>query len=239
MARNRLSYWVFNWTLVTNPYTANCYAPAELGYNLYAVSPNGTLRTAGQFAKRTILADTIIRYDFELGNDDDFNDLSVRVNDEGHRSFIATIMNSEVRGGYAVHLQLLGNGSVEKDVLLSSKPKASLNVPKRIVLNQYVSVCSDSKNFCPAHITKYLRKGGNNDPAEVSKLQSFLGEQEGSFALQVTGVFDAATDAAVRNFQEKHSGIVLGPWVIQKGTGYVYKTTLKRINDLYCAQKNG
>ena len=42
-------------------------------------------------------------------------------------------------------------------------------------------------------------------------------------------------DTAVRAFQEKHTGIVLGPWAIQKGTGYVYKTTTKQINDLYCA----
>ena len=112
-----------------------------------------------------------------------------------------------------------------------------MNIPKRLEVNQYLDICSDHEDFCPAHITQYMRKGASNDPMEVSKLQSFLVEQEGFANLPVTGVFDDATDAVVRAFQEKHSGVVLGPWGIQRGTGYVYRTTTKRINDLYCAAK--
>ncbi len=224
--------------LDSNPYSDSCYAPAELGYALYVVLPNGTKRMAGEFAKKIVLADNVIRYDFELGTDNDFNDLSVRVNDEGHRSFIATVMSSEVGSGYKVHLQILGNGEVEKDLTLWTNSKSFVNIPNKIVLNQYITICSDSENFCRAHITQYLRKGANNDPVEVSKLQSFLVDQEGFTNLQVTGVFEDTTDAAVRAFQEKHFGIVLGPWAIQKGTGYVYRTTTKRINDLYCAAKS-
>ena len=81
-----------------------------------------------------------------------------------------------------------------------------------------------------------MRKGANNDPVEVSKLQSFLVDQEGNTRVQVNGVFDTATDVAVLAFQEKHSSIELGPWAIKIGTGYVYRTTTKRINDLYCAR---
>lgn len=221
----------------SDPYSESCYAPAELGYAVYVVSPNGTVFKTATAAKKTAIASDIIRYDFELGTDNDFNDLSVRVNDEGHRAFVATVMNSEVGARYVVHLQILGNGQVEKDLTLWTNPRSAVNVPQRIVLNQYITICGDHENFCPAHITQFMRKGANNDPVEVSKLQSFLVEQEGFTSLQVSGVFDNATDAAVRSFQEKHSGIVLGPWAIQKGTGYVYRTTTKRINDLYCAAK--
>ncbi len=221
----------------SNPYSENCYAPAELGYAVYVVNPNGSKRTTAQSAKKTVISDGVIRYDFELGTDNDFNDLAVRVNDEGHRSFVATVMNSEVGAGYKVHLQVLGDEQVEKDLTLWTNPRSVVNVPQKIAVNQYVSICADSENFCPAHITSYMRKGANNDPVEVSKLQSFLVDQEGFTSVQVNGVFDTATDAAVRAFQEKHSGIVLGPWAVQKGTGYVYRTTTKRINDLYCAAK--
>ena len=223
--------------LDSNPYSENCYAPAELGYGVYVVLPSGSKREAAQYAKQTVLADSVIRYDFELGTDNDFNDLSVRINDEGHRSFIATVMNSEVGARYVVHLEILGNGAVEKDVTLWTNPRLAVNVPQRIMVNQYLEICGDHDNFCPAHITKYMRKGAANDPVEVSKLQSFLLEQEGFTSVQVNGVFDDTTDAAIRAFQEKHSGIILGPWAIQKGTGYVYRTTTKRINDLYCAAK--
>ena len=222
----------------SNPYTDSCYMPGELGYKVYVINPDGSRRTTGQYAKKTVIADDVIRYDFELGADNDFNDLAVRVNDEGHRSFVVTVMNSEVRSGYKIHLQILGDRSVEQDLTLWTNPGSFVNVPQRIVANRYVSICADSENFCRAHITQYLRKGANNDPAEVSKLQSFLVDQEGFSSVQVNGIFDDATDAAVRAFQEKHAKTVLGPWAIQKGTGYVYRTTTKRINDLYCAVKS-
>ena len=223
--------------LDSNPYTEPCYAPAELGYEVYVVNPNGSKKTTALYAKKTIIADNVIRYDFELGTDNDFNDLSVRVNDEGHLSFVVTVMNSEVRSGYAVHLQILGDGNVEKDLTLWTNPGSFVNVPQRIVANRHVTVCADSENFCRAHITQYLKKDANNDPVEVSKLQSFLVDQESFTSVQVTGIFDSATDAAVRAFQEKYAKTVLGPWAVQKGTGYVYRTTTKRINDLYCVAK--
>ena len=110
------------------------------------------------------------------------------------------------------HLQILGDGEVEKDLTLWTNPATAENIPNRIVVKDHVTICADSENFCRAHITKYMRKGASNDPVEVSKLQSFLLEQEGFVNVEVNGVFDDATDAAVRSFQEKHSGIVLGPW---------------------------
>ncbi len=222
--------------LDSSPYSESCYTPAEIGYKVYVVSPNGTVFTSAKSAKKTVIADAVIRYDFELGTDNDFNDLAVRVNDEGHRSFIATVMDSQVGARYVVHLQILGDGEMEKDITLWTNPATTENIPKRIVVKEHVTVCADTENFCRAHITQFMRKGANNDPVEVSKLQSFLLEQEGFTSVQVNGIFDDATDAAVRAFQEKHSGIVLGPWAIQKGTGYVYRTTTKRINDLYCAR---
>ncbi len=89
---------------------------------------------------------------------------------------------------------------------------------------------------CTPYLLKYIKAGRNNDPVEVRKLQDFLHTYEGFTSLKVTGVYDAATERAVVAFQKKYQADVLGPWNIDDGTGYVYKTTLKKINELYCSE---
>lgn len=86
---------------------------------------------------------------------------------------------------------------------------------------------------CTTYITSYMHVGWNNDAEEVRKLQTFLGKNLG-IELTVTGVFDEATLSAVNKFQEKYTDEILTPWGITKGTGYVYKTTVAKINALQC-----
>ena len=97
-------------------------------------------------------------------------------------------------------------------------------------------------------LTSYLRRGLKNDPVQVKKLQQFLNSDP---ATQVavtgpgspgneTGFFGPLTDAAVKKFQVKYAKDVLEPWnpfglVNHIPTGYVYKTTLRKINLVYCA----
>ena len=96
---------------------------------------------------------------------------------------------------------------------------------------------------CSSYLGSYLRRGTQNDPAEVKKLQTFLNEHMAS-GLPVTGYFGPLTDRAVRTFPLKYSGEILAPWVPfglennQTATGYVYKTTLRKINNLMCAELN-
>jgi hypothetical protein len=89
-------------------------------------------------------------------------------------------------------------------------------------------------NSCPL-LTSYMRIDLNNDPAQVTKLKLFLNAFEGS-NLSVNGIFDQATDAAVRAFQTKYLSSVMGPWGASQGSGYVYITTLKEINEIACNQ---
>ncbi len=223
--------------LDSNPYSDSCYAPSDISYELFVSGPTGKIFETDSAAKKTVLASDVIRFDFDINGDGTFGELGIRVIDIGHRSIIATVMNSSIGSDYSVHLRILGGGAVEKDTLLWKNASAAANVPKKIQVSDYIEVCGDSANYCPAYITEYMRLGANNDPAEVSKLQSFLSKNEGDTTLPITGIFDQATDAAVRSFQEKHSSVILGPWAIPSGTGYVYRTTSKRINDLYCAAK--
>jgi hypothetical protein len=87
---------------------------------------------------------------------------------------------------------------------------------------------------CPALLTHYLRKGGNNPEGEVRLLQGFLVDIEGESGLNESGVFDEALEDAVRRFQERYAGDILSPWGVEDPTGYVYYTTRKKVNELAC-----
>jgi hypothetical protein len=92
----------------------------------------------------------------------------------------------------------------------------------------------------PPYLLKYIWPGVANDPVEVRKLQDFLISYEGFAALKTTGIYGAQTQLCVEEFQEKYRDEILGPWSIQReGTGNVYKTTQKKINELYPLYTSG
>jgi len=90
---------------------------------------------------------------------------------------------------------------------------------------------------CTPYLLKYIKLGAANDPVEVKKLQTFLRDYEGFSDITVSGVYDKVTYNDVVKFQERYAADILTPYGISKGTGYVYKTTLKKINQLYCANQ--
>lgn len=87
---------------------------------------------------------------------------------------------------------------------------------------------------CPV-ITSYMKYGINNDSAQVVKLQNFLKNVE-KLEVDINGIFDKKTEEAVKAFQNKYSETTMGPWSATKGTGIVYITTLKKINQIACNQ---
>ena len=99
-----------------------------------------------------------------------------------------------------------------------------------------IEIVEKSAEYCLPLITSYLREGQDNDPAEVQKLQQFLRDQGYTTVLN-TGIYDAATQAAVTDYQEAHADEILSPWGAPGGTGYVYYTTQKHINETYCDEE--
>ncbi len=81
------------------------------------------------------------------------------------------------------------------------------------------------------YLEEYVRYGANNNPAEVEKLQTFLNEYEGE-EIPVTGFYGDITLEVVNRFQTKYADEILAPWGINEPTGYVYKTTQRKINDI-------
>ncbi len=84
------------------------------------------------------------------------------------------------------------------------------------------------------YLFDYLRKDFNNNPVEVIKLQVFLRDLEGHSGLQITGVYDDQTIAALNEFQNKYKDDILTPWGHTAPTSYVYILTKKKVNEIYC-----
>ncbi len=89
-------------------------------------------------------------------------------------------------------------------------------------------------SVCSPHIKTYIRYGAENDVEDVRKLEIFLNEKQGE-SLVVDGVYGAEDVAAVKRFQQKYASEVLGVWGLSEPTGYVYRTTLMKINSFYCS----
>ncbi|MBI4090676.1 MAG: DUF5011 domain-containing protein, partial [Candidatus Komeilibacteria bacterium] len=87
---------------------------------------------------------------------------------------------------------------------------------------------------CTQYLFGFIKEGEQNDPAEVRKLQTFLRTFEGFGGIEVNGVYDKVTQDAVDAFQERYFDDVLAPWGHDKATTYVYLTTRKKVNEIYC-----
>lgn len=90
-----------------------------------------------------------------------------------------------------------------------------------------------ASGICEPLLSSYLRLGGDNDSDEVRDLQRFLRQYEGH-DLEVTSVFDGETASAVRAFQNHYAESILSPWGLFGASGYVYYTTQRKVNELYC-----
>jgi uncharacterized repeat protein (TIGR01451 family) len=86
---------------------------------------------------------------------------------------------------------------------------------------------------CSQYLTAFIGVGRNNDSSQVIRLQTFLNSYEGDH-LMVNGVYDAATLAATNAFQKAYASDILTPWGITNPTGFVYLTTRKEVNTIYC-----
>ena len=93
---------------------------------------------------------------------------------------------------------------------------------------------SSQELVCEQYLTSYIRPGGTNDEEQVRKLQTFLRDSESENGVTVTGTYDKATIAALKRFQQKYGDEILAPWGYNTPTGFVYYTTQKKINDVWC-----
>ena len=119
----------------------------------------------------------------------------------------------------------------------------SANDSIQLVTGQVLGASTSTTASCGLYLHEYIRLGAQNNPSEVTKLQTFLNQNLG-INLPVTGFYGPATYQAVKQFQVKYHASVLAPWVSyglpseMDSTGYVYKTTKRWINNLVCPPLN-
>jgi hypothetical protein len=87
---------------------------------------------------------------------------------------------------------------------------------------------------CEPLLTSYIRYGELNYTSDVRKLQHFLRTTEGAAGVPLSGEYDRTTHDAVHAFQTKYASDILIPWGVTRSTGYVYYTTQKKINEIWC-----
>ncbi|MCR4328179.1 MAG: peptidoglycan-binding protein [Patescibacteria group bacterium] len=109
------------------------------------------------------------------------------------------------------------------------------NSPRLATVSGGVTSYLTGSGLCTSPFKTYMRIGEDNDPFEVMKLQNFLQRYDGATNLQVNGTFDQATFDAVSVFQERYADDILEPWGTKAPTGYVYITTLHKMNEIICS----
>ena len=126
---------------------------------------------------------------------------------------------------YTVYGRTTGNAFASSTIVLKSAATSTENLQ--------INNLPFTNSF-----TKYLKYKQTN--ADIKRLQIFLnsdpdtrvaGSGVGSPGKE-TNYFGELTKKAVIKFQEKYAKDVLVPWGFKKGTGYVGKTTLLKINEL-------
>ncbi len=95
---------------------------------------------------------------------------------------------------------------------------------------------STSSISCTDYLNKPIVYGLKNNISDVKKLQRFLNKEMGS-SIPETGFYGKITRSFVILFQEKYRDEILGKGYKGKGTGNIYKMTLKKINNLECGIK--
>jgi hypothetical protein len=99
-------------------------------------------------------------------------------------------------------------------------------------LNNKVSNTNNDAS-CSPYMKEYIKLGEKNNYDEVVKLEKFLNEYQGE-KLSVNGIYEIEDFNAVLRFQKKYEDEILSPWSSRKSTGYVYITTLAKINSFFC-----
>ncbi|MDE2188492.1 MAG: peptidoglycan-binding protein [Patescibacteria group bacterium] len=97
------------------------------------------------------------------------------------------------------------------------------------------TVLTSATTSCPLITIIPLKFGVTNNKDQVVALQIFLKDSE-KLNVDITGIFDQKTLAAVSAFQQKYVVDIMGPWGSRTPSGEVYITTKNKINELACAK---
>lgn len=110
-----------------------------------------------------------------------------------------------------------------------------LAIPKEVT--QVPTVTATNPLACTVDFSKMnepIKFGASNNANNVRLLEQFLNTYEQA-NLPVDGVYGEADLAAVITWQETYAADILAPWGITKGTGYIFTTSLAKIQEIHAA----
>ncbi len=131
-----------------------------------------------------------------------------------------------------------------EDVLFDPLPKEKAEINQRewaeststwseITPDITVEVLSNNEeSICENPLIWPISLWWENKSKEVEQLETFLVSR--GARLSIDGNYDEADSEAVKEFQLEYKADVLDPWGITTPTGYVWKTTIKKINEIAC-----
>ncbi len=142
-------------------------------------------------------------------------------------------------GGIGFKGQILGASvSVVGGVVTSNLPNGPVGAGQVLGLS---TDASGNTLACMAHFSEYAIKNAKAPTGAVKNIQEFLNTMPSNQPrpLAVTGVYDAATIEAVKEYQLNHAAEILAPWGLTKATGNFYLTTARTANIAYCKAQGG
>lgn len=162
-----------------------------------------------------------------------FSDSIWRINlDTGETNLISNLSEEGGQAIDAVNLRLSSDG---KYITFINKIDLTLwgldlNTDDK---NTLVVKAPEETKLCAAKLflTNPVKLGARNNPEDVKLLETFLNQYENTY-LSVNGVYEKEDFDAVVKWQEKYKEDILTPWGLNKGTGYVYSTSLEKIKEI-------
>lgn len=138
-------------------------------------------------------------------------------------------------------LNLANSGTLSADDVLRDSPKKELsaswaentlswatNTPEEVE-----SKADDKiQTLCQKPLLWPIKLWATNDESEVKRLEQFLVSQWEE--VEIDGVYGNIDFEAVKRFQVKYRAQILDPWSIKNPTGYVFRTTVKTMNEVAC-----
>src|SRR3989344_824785 len=211
-------------TFTKNASVLKTTSPATVDYEIIVDNKGGP-------ARQVFVVDTLTAPDGHVLGNQRWN-LGPLAQNEKVTITYTVQFDGELAPGYYTNTAVMGG---QKNMAIGLDSMTASDVVEILPRGEVLGVAAAPQ--CEPLLTKYIRPGRPNNPAQVQLLQSFLNSSEGE-ELEPTGIYDAATIAAVNRFQMKYATDILDPWGIDHATSNAYYTTQRKVNALYCKDES-
>jgi len=108
------------------------------------------------------------------------------------------------------------------------------SVSEEVVEGKGTDGIEDSEiNICTDPLVWPIAFWWNNDVDEVVKLENFIATVYGA-STKTDGIYDQDELDLIKEFQLEYKEDILEPWGLSEATGYVWRTTVQKINEIAC-----